>query len=59
MLPPGQYCLAPNDVTPEQILQGQEGAGICTKEFTALRISNYTNKYTVNKKPCYPVYFLL
>lgn len=55
--PPGQECLASNDVTTEQILHGHEGAGICTKELTALGTSNYTNKYTANKNPCYPVLF--
>lgn len=57
MSPPGQDCLAPNDVTMEQILYGHEGADSCTKKLTALRISNYTNKYTANKKHCYPVLF--
>lgn len=55
--PPGQDCLPPNDVTTEQILQEHKGAGICTKDLTPLRTSNYTNKYIANKNPCYPVLF--
>lgn len=55
--PPGQDCLTPSDVTTEQILQGHEGAGICNKELAPLRTGNYTNKYTVNKNPSYPILF--